>query len=173
MKITLNFQGAEGLRVHRNHLNQDYRRPIRAMLPTVTPRMIGDVWANMGGIEYALRSFSLDLGLDLQPHINLAAPNGLDGIELRKDEPTGTLELFLDNTTKSALQDQLMGAPLSLFLQAGKGVGDPGVFAFHAPEIELTETPIADDAGSKTVTLNFRVTESPVSTLARWCIGVA
>lgn len=172
LKCNLSWQVGDGMRVYETSAGADYSRPIDPKLPTVVPRMLGDVRVNLGGTEFEARSFSVDLGLNIQPKVNLAAPNETDGCALRNDAPSGTIELFMDSDSKGAIQDFLKGAPKTLLIQAGKSTGDPGVWAFWAYEIEYTGAEVGDDAGAITVSLPFRVTNDTTSSLSRWMIGI-
>lgn len=171
LKIALNFQccdfviiGSSGTEVSRTW----YPR-----LPTVAPVRLGEMRAMIDGVSWGLRSFSFDPGLDIQPKMNLAAPNLTDGYEIVNDDPKGQIEVYYDSNTRKAIDDFLAGKEVVLFLQAGTVTGFPGVWALWCYKIRYTGPTLGDDAGQMTLTLPFQVVTDPTSSLPRWAIGTA
>jgi len=174
LKVMVNLQAADGFSVDKDSANAAISRAINPKLPTITSRVLGDVRVNIDGAEIEAKGGSIDLGIQLQPHINLAAPNQTDGFVIAgPDQPTGTIDVYLDSDSKEQIQDFLSGKPVRLLIQAGKAVGEPGVFGFWAYEVEYSGGEIQDDAGQKAVSLPWRVTEDTTSSLSRWMVGVA
>jgi len=173
LKVMVNLQAADGFSVDKDSANAAISRTINPKLPTITSRVLGDVRVNIDGAEIEAKGGSIDLGIQIQPHINLAAPNQTDGFVIAgPDQPTGTIDVYLDSDSKEQIQDFLSGKPVRFLVQAGKAPGEPGVFGFWAYEIEYTGGEIQDDAGQKAVSLPWRVTEDTTTSLSRWMVGV-
>ena len=173
-KITLPFTAADWKRVYEDESASAISRPSGAdpILPTVTPRAVVDVRVNLDGVEYEARSVNLDLALDIQPRVNLAAPNEIDGLDIRGDAPTGTIDLYLDDDAKAAIKRYIVGDTMPLLVQIGTQAGDPGVLAVFAPQVEITGVEIGDDSGAVTAQVQFRVTLDTTSDLERWMLGI-
>jgi hypothetical protein len=173
-KMTLNFVGADGYRVHLTDANAAISRGFNPKVATVTPQMVGAVRGSLDGTELELRSMSIDMGLDIQPLVNLSAPNALDGVSVRDVRPTFTLDLFQDTDSEPIYHKYVQGNPMKLLVQVNEAVGEPGVFAFYAYEVELTGYEVGEDAGQKTVQLQGRVTvDTTETTVPQWAIGIA
>lgn len=172
LKMNVDLKVADFTRNNKNGSNAALDRQFNAKPSTITPRCMGDARINLDGTELEARSFSIDLGLDVQMKTNIAAPNKTDGFRIVKFEPTFTIDLYLDADSKSALDQHLYGNPVTLLIQAGESVGEPGIFAFWAYETELTATEIGDENGFITVQLQGRVTYDATSTLPQWMIGI-
>jgi len=173
-KCTLAFVGADGYRRHLTHGNANYSRSIRAKLPTVTPRHIGAVRANVDAVELELRTASLDMGIETALRENLNAPNWTDGLDLLGDGPNGQCQIWLDADGKTLLRKYREGRACRFLLQCGTVPGDPGVVAFWSHEAELRSDDINDDSGRRTVPAQWRTTEDPTrsSSLPRWALAI-
>ena len=56
------------------------------------PRAVTEIRANADGTELEIISFTLDLGAQLFPKVNLSAPNGVDGFDMVGYQPTGSIK---------------------------------------------------------------------------------
>lgn len=174
LKMAMNFTGADGFRVHLTDANAAISRGFNPKVSTVTPQQIGCCRVNLDSTEFEARAVNIDLGLDIQPKVNLAAPNATDGVSIRDIKPTFTLDLFIDGDSELAYHKFVMGQPMQLLVQCNEAVGEPGVFVFYAYEVELTGFDVGEDAGLKTVQVQGRVTvDTTQSTIPQWCIGIA
>ena len=156
---------------HRHHLDQagtQITRAVDPILPTVTPRACHDVRVVLDGVELEARSVSLDLGLDVQPRVDLNAPNKHGGFALRGDAPVATIDLYLDADALAMIRRMQRGVKARMLIQIGSTGGDPGVLAFWANQCEITAFSPGDDAGAITAQLTVRVTHDTSSSLPRW-----
>ncbi len=168
-KINLEIMASQSSGKQRTTTSRNWR-PIRS---TVTPKMLGYLRVVLGSTELEVRKATLDLGLEFAPQINMAAPEMTDGFGFRKDRPSGTIEAWLDTDGRAALLSQMACEPLRLLIQAGHGHGDAGTLAFFAEEVEISELPIGDDGGKRTVSIQWREVEDTTQTsLPRWALGV-
>jgi hypothetical protein len=173
LKMVLSFTGADGYRVHLTDANAAIARGFNPKISTVTPQQIGCCRVNLDSTEFEARQVNIDLGLDIQPKPNLAAPNASDGVTIRDVKPTFTLDLFIGNDSKLAYHKFIQGQPMQLLVQANEAVGEPGVFVFYAYEVEATGYEIGEDAGLKTAQIQGRVTtDTTQTTIPEACIGI-
>jgi len=172
LKMNVDLQVADFTRVNKDGTNTALSRQFNAKPSTITPRVLGDTRINIGGTEFEARSFSLDLQADIQLRTNLAAPNRTDGFRMVKMEPVGTIGLYLDADSKSLLDQHLYGNPVTLLIQAGDYVGEPGIWGFWSYETELTATDIGDENGFIVVEVQFRTTYDPTSSLDPWLLAM-
>jgi hypothetical protein len=174
LKMVLNFTGADGYRVHLTDANAAIARGFNPKVSTVTPQQIGCCRVNLDSVEFEARTVNIDLGLDIQPKVNLAAPNALDGVTIRDIKPTFTADLFIDSDSELAYHKFVQGQPMQLLVQCNEAVGEPGVFVFYAYEVELTGFEIGEDAGLKTAQVQGRITvDTTQTTIPQGCIGIA
>lgn len=172
LKINLDFMAGDGSVTTLDSAGAALNRAWRPLLPSVAPRILRNMRVVIGSTELELRSFDLDLGLDIQKSVNLKAPNHNDGMSLRTDAPTGRLGLWADADAKAALHDFIQGREQTLLIQSGAGYGDPGIWMFWAYKVQYTGDEIGDDGGKHTLDLPFMVTEDRTeTTLPRWLIG--
>jgi len=171
LKISLNFQGADFMRLGAS--GTEPNRTWYPRLPSVAPVKLGNGRCMVDGVSWGLRSFSFDPGLDIQPKMNLAAPNDTDGFDIVNDAPVGQLEVYHDASTRKSLDDFLAGKEVELCIQSGSTPGYPGVHGLWCYKIRYTGATVGDDAGQITLTLPFEVVTDPTSTLPRWAQGVA
>jgi len=170
LKTTLSWQIPDGVR---RTISEDAAAFARALDPkrsTVTPRAIHDVRAVLGTTDLEVTKFEFDLGVDLQPKINLSAPGNTDGVELRNFMPSGSIYCHLDDDERAIMNDALYGKTYQLFVQINDVAGDPGVWALYCREIEITDVAISDDAGGYACQLSFRVTVDPTSDMPWFAI---
>ncbi|MHC4644321.1 MAG: hypothetical protein ACYTBJ_02380 [Planctomycetota bacterium] len=173
-KMVMNFQGQHGYRVHRTDADADISRGFNPKVSTVTPQMLGCTRVNIDGTEFEARQANIDMGIELQLNTNLCAPNALDGPTIRDVKPTFTLDLFLDDDSENVYHKFVGGKPMTMLIQVNEAVGEPGVCALWAYEVELTAFEIGDDQGQKTANVQGRVTvDTTQSTLATWMLGIA
>jgi len=175
IRITCEFQVADWVSTDKGHTNADVSRPVSAKLSTVVPRATNDVRVNIGSVEIEPREGEIDLGLDIQPHENVAAPNGTDGFQLVDTNPTGTLSLWLDADSKEMYRDFIAGAAKTLLVQMGAAPGDPGILAFYSYAVEYTGSEHGEQGGQRIVTVPWRTVEDPAGTWAgsRFVLGTA
>ena len=171
LKCSVDLKVADFTRVNKGPTNAALARQFNAKPSTITPRKLGNTRINLGGTEFEARAFTIDTGADIQPKINLSAPNGTDGSRMVKMEPAWTADLYLDTDSKSMLDQYLYGNPITVLIQAGDSVGEPGIFAFWAYECELTATEMGEENGFIAVQLQGRVTYDSTTTLDTWMFG--
>jgi hypothetical protein len=169
-KIALNMQVTDWMQMGGS--GTALSRAYDPLMPTVDPVKCGDARAMIDGVSWGVKSFSFDPGLDLQPRLNLAAPNEHDGFELVNDNPTGTLEVYLDSSTRKALDDFLAGKLVTICVQSGSSPGFPGIFAVWAYQCRYTGATIGDDAGHVTLSLPFEVVDHDTASIPRYAIGI-
>jgi len=172
LHIDCNCQGADWMRLVYDSAATAITRGYSPVLSTVDPIKLGDMRCSVDGTELGLRSFTFDPGQDIQPKINLTAPNEIDGFEIVGDNPTGSIEVFVDSNTIEALEDFLSGKEITILVQANKAPGFPGVFAIWAYKCRYTGPTIGDDAGQITLSLPFQVIRHATSALPRWALGI-
>jgi len=148
-------------------------RPWRPVRPSVHPRMLGTARVYLGALDCEARSATIDLGIEVEPQVDLSAPEMVSGPGWRRDRPSGTLELWLDADARTYLRRYEGGEPMRLMLQCGHAGGDAGVLAFFAYEVEIAGIDIGDEAGKRTATIQWRECEDTTeSTIPRWALGI-
>jgi len=168
-KINLEWLASQASGKQRTSSSRNWK-PVRS---TVTPKMLGFLRVVLGSTELEVRKATLDLGIEYAPQVNMSAPEMTDGFGYRKDRPSGTIEAWLDADGRAALLSQMGQEPLRLLIQAGNGHGDHGTLAFFAEEVEISDIPIGDDAGKRTVSIQWQeVEDTTQTTLPRWALGV-
>jgi hypothetical protein len=170
LKIAMNIQATDWMQMGGS--GTALSRAYDPLMSTVDPVKCGDARAMIDGVSWAVKSFSFDPGLDIQPRVNVAAPNEHDGFELVGDNPTGTLEVYLDSSTRKALDDFLAGKLVTICVQSGSAPGFPGIFAVWCYQCRYTGATIGDDAGHVTLSLPFEVCDHDTSALPRYAIGI-
>lgn len=174
LKFSLNWQGVTGYRRHLDDTGTAYARSIYPKLPTVTPRAVSHVRVVLDAVELEARMVNIDLGLQLVPRINEAAPDMIEAIDVRAADPTITVDLFLDDDEKAALRKYREGRACRFFVQVNRTGGDPGVVALWIHEAEITSAPIGDDTGARTVQLQLAARHDPSrdADWPRWCLAI-
>ena len=175
IRITCEFQVADWVSTDKGHTNADISRQVSAKLSTVVPRATNDVRINLGDVELEPREGEIDLGLDVQPHENLAAPNGTDGFQLVDANPTGKISVWLDADSKEMYRDFIAGAAKTLLVQLGAAPGDPGILAFYSYAVEYTGAEHGEQGGQRVVSMPWRPVEDPAATWtgSRFMLGSA
>jgi hypothetical protein len=170
LKAAIGLQAADGVREYLTEAAAAISRAVDPKPPTVVPRQLGEMRCVLGSTSFALRSFELEFGVTPAAHPNLCAVNKLDGYVFSNDAPTVKLDFWLDASSKVTLMDQLLGRQLRLFLQWGAYAGNPGVGSYWAHEVEITDVEPGDDNGTRTVSVQARVTDDSTrdSSLERW-----
>ena len=167
LRIACNFTATDGYRVSGS-------RPWRPKLSTVNPVRLTDVRAVLGGTTLDLISFSVDLGQRIVAKGGLKDANEQGGVELVGDEPTGELVAIVDSTALDQLERFQSGEEMTLLLQAGAGLGFPGILGFWAYRVVYTGATFGDADGLVQITLPFAVVaDLAETTLPRWAIGIA
>lgn len=173
LKMTAAFQVADWIRIGGSGTVP--ARTMKPTLSTVNPLKCGNGRVVLDNVSWGLKSLTFDLGLDIQPRVNLAAPNDTDGFAIVGDNPTGSLGVYYDASTRKSIDDFLNGKEVEMLAQFGGTPGNPGVFILYGYRIRYTGATIADDAGQIGLTLPFQVVYSPsmASGLSRYAIGLS
>jgi hypothetical protein len=151
-------------------------RAWRGKRPTVAPFKIAGgrvLWyAPVGGGTYAdlaLKSFSVALNERYAVAEEAGAPQGVLGHRFVGAGPTGTFTGDLDtsavNKTANLIEAYAPGTELSyLLIQVGSRMGRPGVWAFWAYKVQITDASINDDGGKISVTASWKVDDHDTDT---------
>ncbi len=175
IKVTCEFMVADWCGTDKDHTGAAISRPVSAKLATVVARATNDIRVNLGEVEFEPRGGEIDLGFDIQPHENLAAPNGTDGFQLVDSNPVGKLDLWLDSDSKTVYRDFIAGSAKTLLVQMGAAPGDPGILSFYSYAVEYTGAEHGEQAGQRVVSVPWRTVEDPAGSWAgsRFCLGSA
>ena len=163
-EFALNWQAADFIRVFKDDTDAALSRAWRALLPSIVARQLGNCRVNIGGTEIKAHKVDIDMGLDIQPHTNLAAPNQTDGFYVAGCRPTINVSAFIDADTKDEMRDFFAGVPKTVLVQSGQGYSDPGIVALWCYEMEYTGAEPGDESGISSVQLQMREIENRTQT---------
>jgi hypothetical protein len=174
IKFSFGFTGADGVRSYKDHTNTVYSRKQKMKTPTIVSRQVADVRINVDGVDLDARAFSIDFQLQHQQKTNINAPSAAGGPAQTRDFPQGNIDIFQDTNSKALIEKFRYGKPMTMLIQWGEFVGEPGIGALWAYEIECTDDDIGNDQGLRTVQIPWRVTFDPTATsgIPRWKLGM-
>jgi hypothetical protein len=180
LRISCNMQGSDWQRTHLDNAGA-HTRAWRARRPTVNPvkiaggRVVTGTSSPTVALELSLKSFSVDLGITYEIEEEADAPNGLVGYRLTGMNPRGQMIGMVDSTNVDRLEEHLSGVEIQPFLiQVGSRVGFPGVWAFWAYRIQITNLQITDDGTKKSITMDWKVDDHDTDDtgLNAWAMGI-
>lgn len=174
-KLSLDFVSADSERTVTGYDAAALNRAWRALQSTQAPVRSADCRVVIGGTECEARSVQGALNFELTPNVNMAEHNGHSGYTLiNGGAPTLTVELY-DGTDARLLIERFRGnEALTVLCQNGFGPGAPGIFAFWAYRMQITDDEVGEDAGRRTVSIPLKVIEHETElTLPRYMVGIA
>jgi len=169
MKITLSGDALDHLVVGSSAAHTRPWSPVRS---TVAPRALGVSRVVVGSSSYKCRRFKFDPGPVVTKQIDLSSPNHVAGWYLTGWEASGEVEVYLDSTDRTAIDDFVAGKEQQILMQTGVQGSDPGVFAVYCASCQFTGVSVADDTGGVTLTLPFKVNRPTATTYSPFVLGI-
>jgi hypothetical protein len=138
LKITSNMTGSDWYRTYKDNAGV-HTRAWEAKRPSVAPVKIAGGRVVLEGVALRLKSFEVDFGLQYEPDEDVHAPNGLLGQRLNRQPARGKFLGMMDATNDVLIDEHLSNRQInSLLIQVGSQVGFPGVLAFWAYDVQIT-----------------------------------
>jgi hypothetical protein len=171
-------QGSDWYRVHKDEAGEEARK-WRAKRPSNAPVQLAGGRVVYGGTELRLESFTVALNQKATMKGDVHAPNWNAGFDLVRGTPTGTLVAKASATTVGMMEDHLSTispyaatAQNAFMIQCGTRASNPGIFAFIAPVIQLTNYKVDKAEGVCSVTMDFQVVDHDTDTtgLPPWAV---
>jgi hypothetical protein len=180
LNVNMACQGGDWYRVHKDEAGQESRK-WRAKRPGVNPIMLGGGRVVYLGAEMQLESFSIALNQKPTRHGCYGAPNHEAGWDLVRGTPTGQFVAKTSSANIRLIEDHLSiydnhgtAAANAFLIQCGTKPGYPGVFAFWAQSLQITDIKVEQGEGVLTSTVSWQVLDHDTDTtgLPPWAVGL-
>lgn len=181
LNVNVNCQGSDWYRTSSDEAGTETRK-WRAKRPGANPVMLGGGRIVYDGFVMDLESFSLNLNQKFTRKGCYGAPNHEAGWDFVSGNPTGQMVAKLNTVYNSWwLENHLSVIPYNavdaehgFLIQCGTKPGFPGVFAFWAASIQLTNVKITDGEGPLVITADWQVLDHDTDTsgLPAWALGI-
>lgn len=148
-------------------------RQVDPITPNVSARGVSEIRVNINGTEFSADKASFDIAPEFSPRSSLNSPNQMAGFDLTRYMVTGSVTIWLDDTTIAEYQRFINGSRSRLLIQFNTVPGDPGVLALWVNRARYTGAERADASGVMQVALPWRCVLDPSSTLDEFIVAYA
>jgi len=171
--IAAQLQGSDWYRTYKDSSGA-YTRAWKANRPTVNPVKCAGGRIVLGDTELKMKSFEITLGQTYEPNENVHSPNGMIGYQLHRVPPRGKLTGLCSTDNIGLLEDHESHREITDFLiQVGSKTGFPGVLAFWAYKVQVTNLVIQKDGNKVSLSCDWKVNDHDSLTVnQRWALGI-